>query len=52
MLSDMGIEEWNEDDDAIITNYVCPNCGAQYEVTDTPENEKIHYPYWNDENKL
>lgn len=51
MISDYG-DDLNEDDDAIITNYFCSNCGASYEVTDTPENEKKHYPYWNNENNI
>jgi len=46
MLSDWGYDSLDEDDDALITEYSCPNCGAQYSVIDTPENEKKNYPYW------
>lgn len=52
MISDMEIDSLDENDDAIITDYLCPNCGAQYTVTDTPENDKQYYPYWKDENNL
>ena len=51
MLSDIGVAD-NDEDDAMVTNMTCPYCGAYYEVTDTPESEKCHYPYWlDDENK-
>ena len=46
MLSDWGYDSLDEDDDALITEYSCQNCGAQYSVIDTPENEKKNYPYW------
>ena len=45
MVSDLN-EEVNEDEDSIVTNMVCPYCGATYEVYDTPESEKENYPYW------
>jgi DNA-directed RNA polymerase subunit RPC12/RpoP len=52
MLSEMNGEELSEEDDAIVTNAYCPYCGASYEIYDTPESEKINYPYWqDDENK-
>ena len=46
MLSEVVGEELAEDDDAMVTNCSCPYCGAQYEIYDTPENEKKNYPYW------
>ena len=46
MLSDF--DDVNEEDDAMVTYAHCPYCGARYELTDTPESEKIDYPYWNE----
>lgn len=46
MLSDLEVVD-SQEDDAIITYMSCPFCGAQYEVTDTPESERQNYPYWN-----
>lgn len=51
MLSDECLVERDEDD-AMITNMTCPNCGAYYEVMDTPDSEKPNYPYWSGENIL
>ena len=36
-----------EDDDAMITDYYCPFCGAEYSVTDTPKNQEKNYAYFN-----
>lgn len=47
MLSEINGEELSENDDAMVTYAHCPYCGARYELTDTPENEKKNYPYWN-----
>ena len=47
MLSEYQGEELEDDDDCIITNTVCPYCGARYDIYDTPESEKKDYPYWN-----
>jgi len=46
MLSDIYGEELSEDEDAMVTNCHCPNCGLEYVITDTPESEKHNYPYW------
>lgn len=40
MLSEINGEEFNEEDDAMVTNAHCPYCGAGYELYDTPESEK------------
>lgn len=45
MLSDFD-DGINEEDDAMVTYAHCPYCGARYELTDTPQSEKIKYPYW------
>lgn len=40
---DVGLDKNN---DAMVTFAYCPNCGAKYEITDTPENDKVNFPYW------
>ena len=50
MLSDW-LDNLTNNEDAMVTNYHCPHCGASYEITDTPECEKENYPYWNEENE-
>ena len=47
MRSEIIGEDLPEDDDCIVTNAVCPFCGASYDIYDTPESEKELYPYWN-----
>jgi len=46
MISDWEGVEMNDDDDAMITDYICPHCGAEYSITDVPESMKKNYPYW------
>ena len=46
MLNDLYLGELSEEEDAMVTTAHCPYCGASYELTDTPEIEKINYPYW------
>lgn len=48
MLSDLVVVD-SQEDDAIITYMSCPFCGAEYEVTYTPEREQQNFPYWNKE---
>ena len=48
MLSEVTGAELDDGDDAMVTNASCPHCGASYELYDTPENEKVNYPYWDD----
>ena len=46
MISDWEGIEMIEDDVAMITDYVCPNCGTEYSVTEPSEALKEHYNYW------
>jgi len=50
MISDLEGIDMKEDDDAMITDYVCPNCGTEYSITEPSENIKKHYPYWKENN--
>ena len=52
MLRDWEGENMDENDDAMITDYTCPYCGASYSVTDTPNNEKKNYPYFKNRNNI
>ena len=49
MLSDY-YECDTEDDDTLISYMTCPNCGMQYEVTDTPKSEEKDFPYYSETN--
>lgn len=48
MKSEIDCSDLDEQDDAIVSNASCPYCGASYEICDTPESEKKHYPYWSE----
>ena len=45
MLSDVSPFHEN-DDEAIVSSYHCPNCGADYEVYDCPKEERSKYNHW------
>lgn len=43
-------DDYDENDPAMCNYYHCPNCGADYEVIDPPQNERNTYPFWNKNN--
>lgn len=47
MESDIDGSELEEDEDAMITEFSCPYCGASYTVRDTPKSEMKNYKYFN-----
>lgn len=52
MAADVGLVDYDKelsDDDFMITNMICPHCGAGYEVYDTPKNEWKDYEYFKEE---
>ncbi len=52
MLSEWDGIDAEPDDDAIVTIYSCPFCGAEYTVTDTPRNQMEYYPYFKNRNDI
>lgn len=47
MLSDRK-DDIASEEDAICTELHCTNCGLSMTIYDTPESEKVDYPYWSD----
>lgn len=50
MLCD--VSSFHEDDDeAVVSFYHCPKCGASYEIADCPKEERPNYEYWKKQNE-
>lgn len=53
-MHDLVVDEILEEEDTefgTTTYLTCPYCGASYECTEPPKNEKKDYPYWQEEEK-
>ena len=46
MGSDLGVTEFESDEDFLVSSWVCPHCGMAYELHYPSEKDKLEYDFY------